>query len=166
MIASLRKRPWPCVFGAVVALLIFALAMEPPVDLSRVHPRLVALKQPYRSVETSYYLDGGSIGVRITDADGRTVECVMPVSTNRNDPYPAVWLGTATPGHSLTNGVPLSDPRESQKFLLQAVANSRPVTGEDVIAMIQARGWPRDYARALIFALRRHFWTPYFEGKP
>jgi hypothetical protein len=33
-----------CVSGAAVALLIFALAMESPVDLSRVHPRLAALK--------------------------------------------------------------------------------------------------------------------------
>lgn len=166
MIASLRKRPGLCVFGAAVALLIFALAMESPVDLSRVHPRLSALKQPYRSVETSYYLDGGSIGVQITDADGQMVECVMPVSTNRNAPYPSVWLGTMKPGNSLTNGVPLSDPIESKKFLLKAVANSRPTTGDGVIAMIRARGWPKDYARALMFALRRNFWAPYFERKP
>ena len=76
---------------AVGALIVFRPYPVP--DRSRVEPRLLALREPYRKVEAASYLDGGSVGVRITDAEGRVEEFAIPNRFDKADDYRRVFVG-------------------------------------------------------------------------
>ena len=72
------KRKW--IFaGSLVTVLIAVVMLWPqPYEWSRVHPSLQRLQQPYRTVEVSCYLDGGSLGVLLIDRVGERLELAIP----------------------------------------------------------------------------------------
>lgn len=54
-------------------------------DPDRVHPVLRELREPFREVQAGYYLDGGSVSVRVVDATGREVNVVFKVEWHDRD---------------------------------------------------------------------------------
>lgn len=54
-------------------------------DMDRVHPVLRELREPFRDVRARYFLDGGSVCVRVVDATGRDVSVVFPVEWHERD---------------------------------------------------------------------------------
>jgi hypothetical protein len=62
-------------------------------DQTRVDPRLRALSKPYRMVYSTVNFDGGSIGILITDANGRSEAFEIPCQEGwrsvyvRSEPY-------------------------------------------------------------------------------
>jgi hypothetical protein len=71
------------------------LADTPEQKNDRIDPHLAVLKEPYQKVETEYYLDGGSIGIKITDRDGRQEMFAMPVHRKEGRlTYPELYVGT------------------------------------------------------------------------
>jgi len=66
------------VFFAILAVAVLSWPTA-GYDLNRVHPSLRQLATPYQTVGTSYFLDGGSIGVAIVDRDGRRLLLALPV---------------------------------------------------------------------------------------
>ncbi len=79
----------------LLALMLPLLAGPPEQKNDSSDPHLTVLKEPYQKVETEYYLDGGSIGIKITDKDGRQEMFAMPVHRKEGRlTYPELYVGT------------------------------------------------------------------------
>ncbi len=79
----------------LLALMLPLLAGTPEQKNDSIDPHLTVLKEPYQKVETEYYLDGGSIGIKITDKDGRQEMFAMPVHRKEGRlTYPELYVGT------------------------------------------------------------------------
>lgn len=85
--------------------------------LSRVHTSLRQLQTPYRTVWTSFYLDGGSVAIRIVDRDGRSVEFLSPVFIDSPRPprYERLFYGSIS--LSSTNLVEIPQPKDTERML-------------------------------------------------
>ena len=83
-----RKVSWAIaatvIIITVVSLLVFR---TPAVDVSQVHPSLASLGRPYQSVETAYFMDGGSVGVQILGRDGKLFNACLPRPMGEQDKY-------------------------------------------------------------------------------
>jgi hypothetical protein len=78
--------------AAFVSLAIWLFV--PSYDLNNVNPSLRALQRPYQSVIVDYYLDGGSIGLFITDKTGKSASFGLRVTTeNDKDVYKTLFIG-------------------------------------------------------------------------
>lgn len=66
--------------AAIIALAGYMLFRPASYDMARVHPALQSLAAPCQSVETTYYLDGGSLRIGIVDRVGREFVVTLPAS--------------------------------------------------------------------------------------
>ena len=64
-------------------------------DMAKVHPRLTALIAPYQKVDVRYFMDGGSISIDITDAEGNDLQVAVPARELYESIYfDALYVGT------------------------------------------------------------------------
>ena len=117
------------ILGLLVALIFLGLRV-PRYNPAGVHPDLLALKEPFRSVKAGYYFDGGSIGVEIQDAEGKDLRLALPVDHR----YSRLFFGKT---HLSERGavaveVPLSE--DSKRFIAE------------IIDTHAERGWDRNWA--------------------
>jgi hypothetical protein len=155
MTAALKPR-WPMtaakrkmvfVVVATLLLLLSIFVFWPPLryDFSKVHPRIQAMHQPYRSVTTQYYLDGGSIGIEIIDRDGEKLEMAVPIcgSAGEGNSYHRLYLGARHSTH--TNAIEVVFTEDTKRYLADVIARY-PASGPGRdSALIALRGSPGDY---------------------
>ncbi len=118
---------------------------SPRYDLSRVHPSLRDLDAPYQSVFTSYFSDGGSIGVRIVDRDGRLTAFALPIGAGTGHTYPKLFVGAAHA--SDTNAVEIPFTEDTRRMLISVIDAHRSAADSSDLALAYLRGMPRDHAR-------------------
>ena len=83
-----RKVIWSIATSVIILTLAGLLIFRTPkVDFSQVHPSLASLSRPYQSVETAYFLDGGSVGVLIQGRDGKFFKACLPRPMGEQDKY-------------------------------------------------------------------------------
>lgn len=118
--------------------------------MSRVHPSVRELERPYQSVWTDFYLDGGSIGIRIVDRNSRTVELVFPVSIDSPRPlrYGRLFVGSVSPDD--TNKLEVAHPEDTKRMLVEIVERYAPANQSRDVTLIELRGAPKDYVRAFV----------------
>ena len=135
------------IFATVSAVLVAVALLWPTAgyELERVHPRLRELAVPYQSVKTIYFLDGGSIGIRITDRDLRQLELALPVSSERGRSYPQLFIG-AMPSR-MTNAVEVTFSDDTRRMLVSLLEQQGTPGDDSAIALVSLRGAPRDHAR-------------------
>ena len=110
-----------------------------------VEPRLIALQEPYTRLETSYFADGGSIGILIVDANGREEKFALPNRMMRNENHDKVYVGALYLTHS--GAVPVANSEATKQELIRVLANYRSDPQvESKLAILSGR-W-RDMARA------------------
>jgi hypothetical protein len=138
--------------GTVLAAsAILAIVFGPPrrVSIDRVHPAFRSIKSPFRAVVADYYLDGGSLGIRIIGNDGATNDFALPVNSSRDEPrYGTLFVGTLY--QPLTNrdgGFPLD--LASKQWLSRVVEEEAPRDGSRAIVLFSLRGSPKDHLRIL-----------------
>jgi hypothetical protein len=137
---------------ALVAIVLF-LRARPEYDIDRVDERLLALRQPYRSVVTAYYLDGGSIGIGIVDRDGCSEAFALPCD---DDPrrsqflqqYSKVFVGAAHTSHREAREI--VDPEPTKRMLICILRDYPKRTPWDDYCLMQLRRHPVDFARHLL----------------
>jgi hypothetical protein len=132
---------------SLLTILVAAALLWPTAgyDISRVHPSLYELATPYQSVSTSYYLDGGSIGITIIDRDARRLELALPVSSGRSRRYPNLFIGATH--SSETGAVEVEFSEDTRRMLISVIERHGTAAGSSDIALVSLRGSPRDYAR-------------------
>ena len=143
-------------FIALVVGLLFIAWVWPdrPIRMAEVHPALRELQFPLRKVAVAFYLDGGSIGVRIEDANGRVLMYALPGETWR-ERYNELLLGAMHKRNGETRRV--ESPRETMRYLQRLVDESAPVNVDKVVALAEWRKSPRDYLRLIGWILLNRF---------
>lgn len=131
---------------ALAALAAFVLLCSPTYDMARVHPSIRILQQPFRSVTADYYLDGGSIGMDITDRDGRRLKLAIPIYDGPGDPrtYHRLFLGARH--SSYTGAVEVAFTEDTRRFLCDIISRQAVPGPDRDSALIALRGTPLDYA--------------------
>lgn len=143
--------------GVVIGLLLGVLLAWflwplPSYERAKVHASLQALAQPYRAVVTEYYMDGGSVGIQITDRNGRVMEYALPVSEDNPRRYEQVFFGAMWIKDRSKSPVEVKDPTETKKMLIRIIDRYSPRDANTGAALCALRGLPRDYASALAYA--------------
>lgn len=129
---------------------------SPGYDLARVEPRLGSLQQPYQSVQTAYYMDGGSIGIEIVDRDGRSEQFAISAHLGDTNPHTKVFVGAM---HDRKAGaIEVTDSEHTKRMLIHILATTPRRTPHDDICLMYLRRRPSDFARCLI-----HKWTGHYE---
>lgn len=135
----------------VLAITVGGLALLfwpwPPYSRSKVDPSLQALVTPYRSVVTEYYLDGGSVGIRITDRNGTAMEFALPVSAGKSRRYERVLVGVMHARDVGKSPVPAENGRDTKNMLIRVVERYSSGDVDSMAALLALRGAPRDYVR-------------------
>jgi hypothetical protein len=124
-------------------------------DRSQVHPSIRNLHQPYRSVIASYYLDGGSVGVDITDRDGQQVQCAVPVHDGLDDKRKHHRLFLGGTHIDLTNTFEVVFTSDTKRCLADIIDRFATPGSDRDLALIALRGNPHDYAMVFTGALLR-----------
>lgn len=122
--------------------------------MAKVHPELRALQFPLKRVDIASYLDGGSVGMRLVDATGKTLEFNLPCT-----PYPgflqALRIGSMEPYIERSTVVP--SPKETERYLQRLADDHAPLNVDKVAALIDWRAAPRDCLRFVGWVLLNRF---------
>ena len=135
----------------LVALAIAAFWFFQPArryDIELVHPRLRALQQPYQTVKTGYYMDGGSIGIEIIDRDGHREMFAVPSHLGDTNRYAKVFVGAMH--DRKPEAVEIVDPEHTKRMLVCILQDSPNRTAWDDFSLMTLRRRPVDFARCLI----------------
>ncbi len=139
----------------IIAILVVIIAAflllraTPEYDIDCVDPRLRALREPYQSVTTAYYLDGGSIGIEITDRDGRRVVFAFPCDdVGSTNTYDKVFVGAAHA--SWVGAIEIAEPEHTKRMLVCILRDYPNRTPSDDYCLGELRHHPVDFARHLI----------------
>lgn len=142
------------IYGGLIALACIGFWFfhpSPGYDITRVEPRLRALQEPYRHIKTAYYLDGGSIGIEITDRDGRTEQFAIPAHLGDPKPYAKVFVGAMFDGRP--GAIEVSDSEQTKRMLVHILASMPHRTYRDDVDLMLLRRRPADYVRCFILKM-------------
>ena len=141
----MRKRTHALVILiAILPVFIFCLPM-PNRSRKGIDPSLKTMKYPLKKVVVEYYFDGGSVGLLVVDADGKTNEFALPVSYSgskrqyTNFHAGELWLNRT----NISLAEPLDDRTRRYLFYLMEVKGKRDA--HRTLALLYMRGAPRDY---------------------
>ena len=141
------------VVTAVVAFWFFQPA--PRYDIGLVHSRLRALQQPYQSVKTGYYMDGGSIGIEIIDRDGHREQFAIPSHLGDTNRYMKVFVGAMD--DRKPEAIEVVESEHTKRMLVCILQDYPNRTAWDDFSLMALRRRPVDFARCLIHKWRGHY---------
>jgi hypothetical protein len=148
------------VVGAVVVVGVLFLAFQngPTYDPARVHPRLRDLREPYQSIRACFFLDGGSIGIKIVDRDGHREDFAIRAHLGDKDSYTRVFVGAL---HDQSpDAVEISDPEHTRRMLTRIIADRPDRSAYDDADVLLLRRYPKDYIRVLW-----HRWCGHYDNE-
>jgi hypothetical protein len=147
-----KKHVITCVGLIALACLTFwFFRPSPSYDITRVEPRLRALRKPYQHVKTAYYPDGGSVGIEITDRDGKVEQFAIPAHLGGTNRYNSVYVGAM---HDRKPGAILvSDSEQTKRMLIHVLASTPNRTENDEWCLIFLRGRAVDFVHGYILRL-------------
>lgn len=154
----MRKKVKVILVGLLLAVAVATLlfhGLTPHYDIGVVHPRLRALQQPYQSVKTAYYWDGGSIGIEITDRDGHREQFAIPSHLGDSNRYTKVFVGAMHDGKP--DALEIAQPEHTKRMLICVLKDYPNRTARDDLSLMALRRHPVDFARCLLHRWRGDF---------
>jgi hypothetical protein len=141
--------------AALACIAFWFFHPSPSYDISRVEPRLSSLRGPYQHVKTAYYLDGGSIGIEITDRDGKTEQFAIPAHLGETNRYTLVYVGAM---HDRKPGAVLvSDSEQPKRMLIHVLAATPHRTAYDDLCLMFLRRRSADFVHCLFLKITGGF---------
>ena len=114
---------WALVLLSV--LIVLAVAWDyrpyPAIDLAKVYPPLVALREPL-VIKTYYYADGGTVGIAITDAEQTELKFSFPSDYLEDSGYSKLFVGAL---HKQSQPMTEISPMEPTGEYLRQLLRSR-----------------------------------------
>ena len=144
------------IVSVLAALLCFGagcwafMRQLPYYDKAKVSPSLSTLKEPLKSVRLQSYMDGGSIAIELISADGRIVQCVVPVSDRNPQVWNRVFIGSLAPNDS--NARQLSFPEDNKAFLIRMIQRYAIRDETKIRVLVQLRGSAIDYISGIMYS--------------
>jgi len=155
-LAPMRKKLIIVAILAATAVAAFWFFQPAPrYDIGFVHPRLRALQQPYQSVKTRHYMDGGSIGVEIIDRDGHREQFAIPSHLGEKNRYTKVFVGAMY--DRKREAIEIAEPEHTKRMLVCILQDYPNRTAWDDFSLMALRRRPVDFARCLIHKWRGHY---------
>lgn len=154
----MERRKWRWIVSIILFVLVIVLCVvfmsRERIDLERVHPEIASLKEPLRSLTVDYYLDGGSIGISLTDRNGTNLMVAIPAGEGPHE-YLGVYLGTnvidlATRKLSAPTNLPgvirIDPSKDTELYLQRMLFRNRNLdsTGMTELALAHWRNEPKD----------------------
>lgn len=126
----------------------------PAFDLKKVDSTVAELALPLRAADAEKFLDGGSIGITLTDANGVVLRCWLPVENHTDPPtWPQVFVGL-TKFEDVksvdSESRKADDPVATRAYLMRLLDRYGTDRGERVLVLLELRGAPRDKLRAFL----------------
>ena len=140
--------------GISLVAFVFWVWPEPPIDMAKVHSELRALQFPLKRFDIGSYLDGGSVGMRLVDATGKTLEFNLPCAPPLGS-LQALRIGSMEP--STERSTVVSSPKETERYLQRLADEHAPLNVDKVVALLSWRTAPRDCLRFGGWLLLNHF---------
>ena len=135
----------PLATGVVAGALFVIFQPGPSYDLPKVDPRLSGLRAPYQKVKTYYWADGGSIGIKIVDRDGRQEQFAIRAKLGDTNPYTRVYVGALN--DRLPGAVEVGEPEHTRRMLTRILSDYPNRTPWDDANLAHLRGYPKDRVR-------------------
>lgn len=142
---------------AVVAFLLLSLAFVFPVskpDLASVHPFFRTLQEPIRVTAVRFYLDGGSIELKMVDATGSTNIFALPVSSTPETDRYSYFVCSSVKAARTNNQERTPLDAKTRAYISYLIEHRAPRGSDANIVLTSLRGAPRDYASLMIEILR------------
>ena len=130
--------------GVSIAILVAIwFGSSPAPDRRRVDPALLSLVPPFTTFATLYYMDGGSIGVRLVDSRGQAQSFALPVDNDHT--YPRLFVGATHTNNSGAVEIPFGI--DTRRMPISWIEANRTSNDSSDLALLHLRGSSRDYAR-------------------
>jgi len=127
-------------------------------NMDKVHPRVRDLKEPLRTLHVGYYLDGGSISLRIVDAGGTKLNIAIPAWGDGKE-YGEVYFDTLYHKPDAT-GVKVESPNQTVLRLQELLRQQRPYDDMIDLGLAKLSGRSRDGIRFFIHLIARKLKHP------
>ena len=132
------------VFFLVVLTWIFRPYSSP--NSEDVYLKLSELEEPFQTIERAYYLDGGSVGVRIVDSRGEeAIFSLRAELEGRERLYRRLYSGALHHTDASATEIPFSSDTVAR--LLEILRDSKEIEHDRDIAIASVSGRWRDYSR-------------------
>jgi hypothetical protein len=119
-------------------------------DMAKVHPRLTALIEPYQKVDVGYLMDGGSISIDITDAEGNDLQVAVPA----RERYESIYFDTLYVGTN-SSVAKINSPQHTALRLQEIIEDHK---GSDKLPLVKWRDRDRDYIRIVVRWCFGYYW--------
>jgi len=117
-------------------------------DKGAISKHLTELEEPFRSVETTHYLDGGSVGVRIVDERGREANfCLRADIGGGTQKYERLYYGALH--YSEEPSFEISQSSDTILRLLEIMRDADGIERERDVSVASVSGRWRDFSRVL-----------------
>jgi hypothetical protein len=104
--------------------------------------------EPYQEVESSYFYDGGSIGVEIIDANGVQEQFAIPAHLGDRNPYQRLYVGAKH--DSEPGAIEIGEPANTKLRLMTILRDYRSKAHSNASCLAKLSGRPLDRARLRI----------------
>ena len=144
------------VLSALISLAIWLFV--PSYDVNNVDPSLRALERPYQSVIVEYYLDGGSIGLFVSDKAGKSASFGLRVTReNDKDVYKTLFIGD--PRKTNNPGTRVSLNSDTKNFIIEIMDRYGRLDMNKKAALMKIRGNLKDWLR-IYFPIKADEYDP------
>ncbi len=114
-------------------------ACAQPYDRSRVDSSRAELREPYQRIDGTYFTDRGSVGISLTDRDGRHQFFFVSARIEEPNPYSRVFVGRIPDDKSST--VPEArDPEPTKRRLADILRSKKNRTREEDLCIAALTG--------------------------
>ena len=143
----------------IIVIILFLWIIRPPsyYDRSKIDKRLTSLEEPFKSVETGIYMDGGSISIRIVDKNDVVLMIAIPVYGLDDPSYEAIYFGACHTQDLEEGAVEVKNFLETKLMIeniLHRYSKSNPYIDQTLCAL---RGRVRDYIKVIYHNKMGHY---------
>ncbi len=125
-------------------------------DKSKIDERLTSLEEPFKSVGTGYYMDGGSVAIVIVDKNDTVLKIALPVF-DFDPTYEQIYFGAYLIRDLEEGCVEVKNPAET-KLMLQDILHRYSNTNPQLcVALSAIRGRVIDYIMIIYHNKMGHY---------
>lgn len=154
----INKQKTSILLTVLLALLLAASWIFRPAssyDRLKVDERLSSLVEPYKSISTHYYQDGGTLAIEIIDAQDTALKILLPVF-DFNTSYDIIYFG-ALRYSDIENAEEAQAKNIPETKLMVEDILHRYSARDTAFALAVLRKRPGDYIRVIYHSLMGHY---------
>lgn len=146
---------WSILFAIIISIL-WIIRPCTSYDKSIIDKKLTSLEEPFKSVGSSYYLDGGSVGIEIIDNNNIVLKIALPVIDFERS-YEQIYFGTCHIGSSDEGIAEVKNSAETKLMLQDILHRYSKGNPQLVLGLCALRGRVIDYIKIIYHKKMGHY---------